>query len=232
MPIADDLREIARRAHRDLDEVLDFYGHSKFVWIAFKDVVGGGYRVDINDLATGTRIDQDGLVLLSPLYMRRYLMTFTFRQFVSIFEAFLFDFLHRVFLHNPWQFAERQLDFGTVLKAGGRDEVISAVLLRQLNELKYEPPREWFVALNRAVKLECPTVDEIDALAEIKATRDLLEHNSGVVNEVYRRKAGRKARYAVGDVVELDETYHLESWRLIKKVAQDVTDSAIARLDG
>ena len=48
-----------------------------------------------------------------------------------------------------------------------------------MNELKYEPLREWFAAINRAVKLDCPTGYEIDALAEIKAARDLLEHNAG-----------------------------------------------------
>jgi hypothetical protein len=43
------------------------------------------------------------------------------------------------------------------------------------------------VAINKAVKLDCPTEDEIDALAEIKAARDILEHNAGVVNEIFRR---------------------------------------------
>ena len=41
------------------------------------------------NLATGARIDQDGLVRLAPQYTREYLATFTFRQFVSAFEAFL-----------------------------------------------------------------------------------------------------------------------------------------------
>ncbi len=168
--------------------------------------------------------------LLAPQYIREYLATFTFRQFVSAFEAFLFNFLHRLLLHNPWQFSERQLDFGTVLKAASRDEIVSGVILRQLNELRYEHLREWFVAVNRAVKLDCPAEDEIDALAEIKAGRDILEHNAGIVNEVYRRKAGKKARYGVGDHIELEDTYHLESWRLIKKVVRDVTSAAVTRL--
>jgi hypothetical protein len=44
------------------------------------------------------------------------------------------------------------------------------------------------------------------------------------------RKAGKRARYPVGDHVELDDAYHLESWRLIKKVVRDVTSAAIGRL--
>jgi hypothetical protein len=149
---------------------------------------------------------------------------------VAAFEVFLFDFLHRLLLHNPRQFSERRLDFGSVLKAASRDEIISGVIQRQLNELRYEHLRDWFTAADRAVKLDCPAEEEIDALAEIKAARDILEHNAGVVNATYRRKAGKKAPYEVGDHVELDDAYHLDSWRLIKKVVRDVTSGAIGRL--
>jgi hypothetical protein len=230
MPVTDDLRAIAERADHELDAVHDFFEHSKIVWRSFQILVHEGHRISAENLATGNRIDQDGLVSLAPQYTREYLATFTFRQFVSAFEAFLFNFLHRLLLHNPWQFSGRQLDFGTVLKAASRDEIVSDVILRQLNELKYEHVREWFAAVNKAVKLDCPAEDEIDALVEIKATRDILEHNAGVVNEIYRRKAGKRARYQVGEHVELEDAYHLESWRLIKKVVRDVTSDAIGRL--
>jgi hypothetical protein len=230
MPIGDDLRVIADRADRDLDAVHDFFEHSKLVWDFFQTLVGEGRRVIAENLATGTRIDQDGLVRLVPQYLREYLATFTFRQFVSTFETFLFSLLHRILLHNPYQFSRCQLDFDVVLKAGDRDEIISGVILKQLNELKYEQLREWFVALNRAVKLDCPTDDEVAALAEVKAARDVLEHNAGVVNEVYIRKAGKNARYPAGEKVEIDENYHRESWRLIKKVVADVTAAAVAKL--
>ncbi|MHC5539581.1 hypothetical protein ACYOEI_15290 [Singulisphaera rosea] len=105
--------------------------------------------------------------------------TFTFRQFVTAFEAFLFNFRYRLLVHNPRQFSEKPLDFGTVLKAADHDEVVSGVILKQLNELKYEHMREWFAAVHKAVRLDCPAEDEIEALAEIKATRDILEHNAG-----------------------------------------------------
>lgn len=207
-----------------------FFEHSKIVWRSFQILVNEGHRIAAENLATGTRIDQDGLVRLAPQYTREYLAAFTFRQFVSAFEAFLFNFLQRLLLHNPWQFSEKQLDFGTVLKAASRDEIISGVILRQLNELRYEHLRKWFEAVNKTVKLDCPAEDEIDGLAEIKAARDILEHNASVVNEIYLRKAGKKARYGVGDHVEIEDAYHLESWRLIKKVVRDVTSAAIGRL--
>lgn len=230
MPVTDDLRVMAERTESELDSVHDFFEHSRIVWRSFKFHVDQGHKISIDNPATGTLIDQDGLVRLAPHYARVYLTALTFRQFVSAFEAFLFNFLHRLLMHNPWQFSERQLDFGTVLKATSRDDIISGVILRELNELRYKHIREWFAAVNKAVKLDSPAEEEIDALAEIKAARDVLEHNAGIVNEIYRRKAGKKARYEVGDHIELEDAYHLESWRLIKKVVRDVTSAAISRL--
>jgi hypothetical protein len=232
MAVHDDLRGIANQAHRELDSVHDFFEHSKIVWRSFQILVDEGHKVAAENLATKTRIDQDDLIRLAPKYTRDYLSTFTFRQFVSAFEVFLFNFLHRLLLHNPWQFSKNQLEFEIVLKAGDRDEIISGMILKQLNQLKYDAVREWFVAAEKAVNLGCPTADELDTLAEVKATRDILEHNAGVVNEIYRRKAAKKSRYNVGDLIEIDDSYHLESWRLIKKVITDVTNAAIAKLTG
>src|SRR3954454_15591073 len=111
MSVQDDLRGIADRAQRELDSVHDFFEHSKIVWRSFQILVDEGHKVTAENLATGTRIDQDGLIHLAPQYTRDYLSTFTFRQFVSAFEVFLFNFLHRLLLHNPWQFAKSQLEF-------------------------------------------------------------------------------------------------------------------------
>ena len=82
------------------------------------------------------------MLRLAPVYSRVYLAAFTFRQFVSIFEVFLFDLLHRLLLHNPWPFSRSPLEFEAVLRARDREEIISGVILKKLNELKYENLRE------------------------------------------------------------------------------------------
>jgi len=173
MAVEDDLRAIGERANRDLDAVHDFFEHSTTVWDSFQKLVAAGHRVVSQNHATGTTVDQGGLIALAPRYTREYLAHFTFRHFVSTFEGFLFNFLSRLLLHNPYQFARCQLDFEVVLNARDREEVIGGVILKQLNELKYENLREWFAALNKAVKLPCPSEDEISTLAEVKATRDI-----------------------------------------------------------
>jgi hypothetical protein len=230
MAIKDDLRSIAERAEMDLNAVNDFFEHSRIVWHSFQMAVDAGHKVRAKNPATRTKIDQDGLVSLTQQYTRDYLATFTFRQFVSTFEGFFFDLLHRLLLHNPHQFARCQVEFESILKARDREEIISGLILKQLNDLKYEQLREWFVVLNKTVKLDCPSPEEIDTLAEVKAARDILEHNAGVVNEVYVRKAGRKACYAVGEQIEIDDSYYLSSWKAIKKVVKELTDAAVRKL--
>src|SRR5262245_59510545 len=185
MGIGEDLRAIGDRAKRELISAHDFFSHSRAVWVNFAALVRQGLTLTETSAATGTTVDQDDLVRLGPDYLRRYLTVLTFKQFVSTFEAFFFDFLHRLARHNPWQFARSQLDFEVVLNAADRDEIVATVLAKALNELKYERPREWFAALNKVVKLDGPREEEVDALAEMKASRDLLEHNAGVVNETY-----------------------------------------------
>lgn len=230
MPIDDEFRTIAEQANRDLDAAHDFFEHSQVVWQSFQLLVNSGHTVSSVNSATGTTIDQAGLLRLAPRYTRDYLATFTFRHFVSAFETFFFAFFHRVLRHNPWPFGKTQLDFETVLKARDRDEIIGFVLLKQINELKYEKVRDWFLALNKAIRLDCPTEEEIDFLAEIKTTRDILEHNAGMANEVYVRKSGKKARYIAGEYIEIDDGYLLASWQLIKKLVTDLTSVAIAKL--
>ena len=94
-----------------------------------------GHTVVSQNLATGTTIDEKGLLSLAPLYTREYLATFTFRHFVSTFEAF------------------------------------------------------------------------------------------------YLRKAGKKKRYDLGAHIEIDDSYHLESWRLIKNVVSAMTSAAVAKVE-
>jgi hypothetical protein len=51
-------------------------------------------KVSTENQATGTRVDEEGLVRLGAQYTRDSLITFTFRQLMTAFETFLFNFLY------------------------------------------------------------------------------------------------------------------------------------------
>ena len=84
--------------------------------------------------------------------------------------------------------------------------------------------------MSKIVKLGCPTDGEIERIAEMKAARDLLIHNLGIVNKTDLDKAGTKARYAVGDKVVIDSLYFGDCCVLAKKLVDDVTAAAKRRL--
>ena len=63
-----------------------------------------------------------------------------------------------------------------------------------------------------------PGRDSPGKLYEMKAARDCLEHNRGVINRDYLNKAGTAARYAEGDLVQIDEPYLMECFTLLRDV--------------
>ncbi len=121
------------------------------------------------------------------------------------------------------------MDFKTILELPDKDAITELVVRKELNEVLYERPTEWFAYLEDKAKLGCPTTNEIDRIAEAKASRDVLVHNKGVANKTYESKAGNLARFKEGDRMTIPEHYHRETWELIRKIVTNVSDAAIAK---
>ena len=121
------------------------------------------------------------------------------------------------------------VDLKTILEQPDKEAITALVVRKELNEILYDRPTEWFVYLEDKVKLGCPTASEIGRFAEAKASRDVLTHNRGVVTKVYESKAGNLARFHDGDRMSVPDHYHRETWELIRKIVSDVSDSAIAK---
>ena len=76
------------------------------------------------------------------------------------------------------------------------------------------------------MNLGCPDKDQIASIAEIKATRDIFEHNSGIVNQVYLNKAKGKARFGLGESIEISDQYLFDSWKLLSGICAKMTYNA------
>ena len=100
---------------------------------------------------------------------------------------------------------------------------------KELNELKYERVEDWFAYFEKLAKLGYPTADEVQRLAEIKAARDILVHNKGIVNAIYLSKAGNHARFKDGERLEVPEQYHRASWETIKQVVRELSNAAVKK---
>jgi hypothetical protein len=163
-------------------------------------------------------------------YVAEQLTEATFQQFISIFENYFFDLLRCWLTAYPQNLAGKQVDFKAILDAPDKDAITYMVVSKELNEIMYQRPMDWFAYLNDRAKLGCPTPDEIEGIAEAKASRDVLVHNRRVANKTYESKAGKLSRYKDGQRIDIPEHYHRQTWELIRKVITDISNASIAKV--
>jgi hypothetical protein len=229
MSLADDIRSLRDRVLADLNAAHDYHHDTAFAWCFVQDHIASGTLFTFQNTITGTVTTQADLAHKLLEYVSGQLTEATFQQFISIFESFFFHFLRLWLASYPRSLSGKKVDFKAILDAPDKDAIIQLAVGKELNEVLYERPTAWFAYLEDKVKLGCPTADEIDRIAEAKASRDVLVHNRGVVGKIYEAKAGRFARYKDGDKIDVSEPYHRETWELLRKVVADVSNAALAK---
>jgi hypothetical protein len=230
MALADDIRELRDRVLADLHAAHDYYTDTQTAWRIARKVVAAGATFRVQSSVTGTVTTQANLAAKAEDYMAGPLAEATFQQFLRLSEAFFFDLLRLWLTAYPQSLAARKVDVKTVLDAPDKDAILLLVVDRELNEIQYERPAGWFAYLEDRARLGCPTADEVERIAEAKATRDVLVHSRGVAGKTYEAKAGRFARCRDGEQVAIPTQYHRETWELIRKIVTDLSNAAIAKV--
>ncbi|HUG92881.1 MAG TPA: hypothetical protein VML55_18715 [Planctomycetaceae bacterium] len=174
MALADDLRALRDRVLADLNAAHDYYTDTKIAWDLVHQVIAAGHTFSIRNTTTGSVTTQAELAGKALGYVAEQLAEATFQQFISIFENFFLDFLRLWLLRYPQSLSGRKVDFQAILDAPDKDAIMRLVVDRELTELFYDRPTGWFRYLEHKVKLGCPTPDEIERIAEAKASRDVL----------------------------------------------------------
>jgi len=245
MAIVDQLHELTIRKLNELTRAADYYTHSEAAWRLVQRHVRAGYKVRIQNVDTGTDIDGPALSVLSEGYISGYLAESLFQHYVSLFEDYTFALIGHWLMAYPQGIVGLEADEGDdklkktdklvpmsfIIDNSDRDSILRAVIERELDRLKYRRLTAWFDYLNKRAKLGAPSRDQIERLAELKASRDVLAHNGGIVNQTYINKAGNKARYADGDRLEIKEPYLRESWLLIAEVVRQTSKAAISKFE-
>lgn len=190
MALADDTRALRDRVLLDLNAAHDYYTDTKIAWAIVRQVIAAGETFSTNNTTTGTMTTQSLLSSKARGYVAEQLAEATFQQFISIFESFFFDLLRLWLLAYPQNLIGKKVNFKAVLDAPDKDAITFLVVSKELNEILYDRPTGWFAYLEDKAKLGCPKPDEIDRIAEAKASRDVLVHNRGVASKTYELKAG------------------------------------------
>ena len=101
------------------------------------------------------------------------------------------DVVRAVVVRYPHKLGgKRNISIQTVLESTSLAEVHLRATDALLNELAYKSPTEFAESVQPLLSinlLECPAFHQY---VEVKATRDIFIHNSGISNDVYVRKAG------------------------------------------
>jgi len=229
MLLREEILRLSSHSLTALDESHDYYTFTKRVWRFVDRAVREGREFSFRNMNTGTRVDQHLLLERSQRYEVRYLTSSSFQHFVSVFEDYLFGLLRAWLTAYPASLSKKQIEFGTLLRAGQVELVVRSVVDKELNELKYERVADWFAYLEKLARLGCPNPETIEQLAEIKATRDILVHNQGIANATYISKSGALGRCREGEELTLPETYHRASWQTIQAFVQDMTAVAVSK---
>ncbi len=204
-----------------------------------------GRSVGIVNEASGQEVPAPDLELIAQRYVTINLAESVFKGLAGLLEDWILGLSRLWLTAYPVQLdtadndatdrsrAQRrdeiQVPLSEILAAPDRDAILGGVVERVVRELAYRRPAQWFRFLDNRVNLGCPDENQRGALCEMKATRDVLEHNRGRVGPDYPEKAGAFARYAVGDIVQIDEPYLMQCLALMRDVVETMADAAIRR---
>lgn len=148
---------------------------------------------------------------------------------IAHFESFLGQVIREILAEHPRKLlmtihgfqSQKDVPVGVVLDTDAedaKDEIVEWVIERTVTGLFYAAPKVYIDYLAKIGGIVAGE-PEFDDYLEIKATRDLIVHNSGVINEVYLSKAGEKARGTAGQMALIDQNYFNHSMSVLKRLS-------------
>ena len=112
----------------------------------------------------------------------------------------------------------REVPIEILLQSSNLEDALNEVIERRLNAISYAPPKAYLEYLGHIVGMETSDLAFMDFI-EIKATRDLIVHNSGIINDVYLSKAGDRQRGNIGEKAVIDSKYFDHCIATLKRVS-------------
>jgi hypothetical protein len=160
---------IRDRALGKLNYGHDYFTYSKRLWRTLQQSVEqGGLKFDWENLFTNSSVNEQDLLARAHLYVSEELTASTFQEFISTFESFLFDVLRSWLLAHPQSLARRQLSGRDILDLPDKAAIVNALVEKELKDVFYDRPANWFEYLNERVQTGSPTPADAQRFAEIK----------------------------------------------------------------
>jgi len=148
---------------------------------------------------------------IRPLLNRaieRTQVEYALQSVVAETEAFLTVALRYVLGAFPEKLAahDRKIDLGAVIEADSKESLLQRLVESRIAAILYGSPSEYLCTVADILSIRIPDV-LVDAFSEVKATRDLVVHAEGIVNDIYLRKARKNSRANLGQEISVDVDY-------------------------
>lgn len=162
----------------------------------------------------------------------KYLFSLIHQHQVSLFEHLYFDLLRLILKDQPQRLSgNKQIDYATILNASTKEEIISELINRDLNNLKYKSIKDWFNYLKDLVSIPDVSEEDKQKIVEAKARRDLLVHHAGIVDQTYLKKVESATHLILGQQIDITSEYTTETWQVFLRVLVEIIDSIINKYE-
>jgi hypothetical protein len=145
---------------------------------------------------------------------------------VSRFEFYLADVLGEFLRRAPERLLRgpkggdsgKPVPLQMVVAADDLEDLFGELIEQRIQSIFYAEPKEYCAYFNAISELEI--ADSLfEQFFEIKATRDLIVHNSLLVNDLYTKKSGALARGGPGERLKVKKDYFEASLSAMKKLS-------------
>lgn len=148
---------------------------------------------------------------------------------VSRFEFYLADVIGEFLRHFPKKLligpkggdSGKQVPIQLLVDTDDLDNLRDNVIDLRLQAIFHAEPKEYCIYFNAVSELGI-SLDDFGPFFEIKATRDLIVHNSLLVNELYLKKAGDRSRGKIGDKLKVQRDYFEEAFSAMKTLSSSI----------
>jgi hypothetical protein len=183
--------------------------HQSDALLASKSKTKRSYPVPKKDRSvTSRRTDKDVGDVFKAQYERGIFET-QIISIVSRIEAFIQDCLFEAIRFEPKKLpvlGDRGIPIDLFLAHKDRDDLLESLVAQRCQDLMFGKPADYLAKVQKVLSIE---IDNgiLAAYIEMKASRDVIIHNGGRINQIYKDKALTQARGDVGEELVIDADY-------------------------
>ena len=122
----------------------------------------------------------------------------------------------------------KSVNLDIILEAKSKEQLLSRLINKQMQGVFYGAPTRYFEYIEAVLNIDLPA-DLKKQFVEVKATRDVIVHNSGRANETYLEKAAELARVKNNEKLPVNSEYFSSTISHFKRLIVEFYKQVLAK---